>query len=115
MQTKFRVKLKTKTKLHIFLGLLFISCTITAIGMYFFKLPVQERVFGSFFQTEITKVGHYQRPLYLALSKRQGKTVRIRSYRRLKVGENVCVGVLKKEESGEQVGYYVVDDKDCDK
>jgi hypothetical protein len=113
MGTKFRVRLKTRVKLQIIGSLFAIAASITFIGLYVFDMKFAETEYKYFFETDINRVLGTDGQMFYGGVTYKGRSHRVRSITRLRLNQNVCIGVVEHILPFKINSYIVVDDDKC--
>jgi hypothetical protein len=113
MGTKFRVRLKTKVKLQM-LGFIFaVAVSITFIGLYVFDMKFAQTEYKGFFETEINRVLGTVGQMFYGGVTYKGRSHRVRSIKRLRLNQTVCIGIVEHIIPFKLNSYIVVDDNKC--
>ncbi|MDT0584356.1 hypothetical protein [Brumicola blandensis] len=131
MSTKFRVRLKTSSKLKILGGLFGISISIVLIVFPFFDASVKDVSYTHFFIAEVinpykidstsvtTKIKndsrfpHTAKYPYEVRVRVNGEDFIVGSFKQSFVTEKVCIGVLARVKTKKVANYVRVDDQNC--
>ena len=113
VKTKFRVRLKAKTKLKIFLSILAISSLITFVGLSLFDSEGTNIKYDKFFESKINRVLGSGGQFYYGAVRFQGRTYRVQSIKLLRLDQKVCVGRVESVLISEFNLYKVVDGAMC--
>ncbi|MBF7074611.1 hypothetical protein ISG33_14490 [Glaciecola sp. MH2013] len=131
MNTKFRVRLKTSSKLKILGGLLVISILIVLIVFPFFDVDVKDGTYTHFFIAEVinpykiertsvtTKIKndsrfpHTAKYPYEVRVRAHGEDFIVGSFKQSFVTEKICIGVLSSVKTRKVANYVRVDEQNC--
>ncbi|GBL06344.1 hypothetical protein [Glaciecola sp. KUL10] len=127
MEMKYNVRLKSRIKAKIIAGSVFLALPIALFGLYLYQFSIPKTVYKDYFIAKVIEPTSGVRPKtgkplsggrWINSSKTiivssQGNAYAVGTYRLTKIGEQICVGVLGKQNEQEVLGYINVEFENC--